>query len=532
MEQVQGSRPGAGRGTAPRSTVSVRREAPSQRRYFRLTAPIWINVKGKSYRTANWSRGGFSLADFAEPVGAGTHIAVRAFISFQGYEISFVTKVKVVWVETPERVAAFEFVGLNEKQNELLEFFANGLISGEMTSFQDAIKRIDIPVTPIAEHPDLDTGEEHPRTTYKRLAIGASYLVVGLAVGTYVATSIYSTLFEINVESAVVSAPVEILRAPASGTLESIYIALDQDVPANTPILGIHDAATSEEIELAKISLAIEKSALQQKENALLTVRDIGTSRIEIAKSKINTLKEQLAFAEKNAKRIARLRKSGVVSDVDREQADNKVTVLRADLAAAKADLLIANRGVGNTNDGRMYAALEIKGDVPELEMAVHYARQRVAYEEEKFKVLKARLAQSQIVAPFEGRVTRFYVSAGAAVEKGQPLAIVEHAHQRHVDAFLTQAEIDRMSITAPARATIPSMDRDIHVKVARIDRTSGLVDDQFAQLRWSDNNARTAHVVLEFDGGAKELGERPIPTGLPVVVTLRKNPLINWLPR
>lgn len=531
MDRIHASKTGAPLDTPQRPTVSVRREAPSQRRFFRLTAPIWINVKGKSYRTINWSRGGFALADFNAPLGTGSQIAARAFISFQGYEISFVTQVKEVWWQRDARVAAYEFVALNEKQQEILEFFANGLISGEMAPFAEAIKRIDIPVTPIAEQPDFDDSNGGTRTRFKRSAIAGVYLIGGLSIGTYIATSIYSTLFEINVETAVVSAPVEILRAPAGGTLEAIHAPLDKDVPSSAPILTIHDPATTEELALARISLEIEKSALKQKEAALRTVRDIGSTRIEIAKSRINTLKEQLALAEKSAMRIGGLRKSGLVSETEREQAQNKVATLRAELASSKADLAIATRGVGNSNDGRMYAALELKGDMPELEMTVQYARQRVALEEEKLKVLQARLTQTRIIAPFDGRVTRYYVSVGASVEKGQPIAIVEHSNQRHVEAFLTQTEIDRMSITAPAYATIPSMNRELKAKVARVDRTSGLVDDQIAQLRWPDNNARSARVVLEFNESPLDANGQPIPTGLPVIVTLKRNLIFNWLP-
>lgn len=481
----------------------------------------------------NWSRGGFALSEFNAPLGTGSQVAVRAFISFQGYEISFITKVKEVWSQSEQRAAAYEFVALNEKQRELLEFFANGLISGQMGSFEDAIKRIDIPVTPISEQPVGDEIKVSSGAIYKRAVIGMSYLVGGLLIGFYITTSTYSALFEINVETAVISAPVEILRAPASGTLEAIHAPLDHDVLIKAPLLAIRDTATSEEIELAKISVEIEKSALKQKESALRTVRDIGSSRIDIAMSKINTLKEQLAMAQKSAAtRIVQLRKAGVVSQLEREQADNKVAMLRDDVATAKADLAIAMRGIGNPNDGRMYAGLELKGDVPELEMAVHYARQRVAFEEEKFKVLQNRLAQSRVVAPFDGRVTRYYVSVGSAVEKGQPIAIVEHSHHRYVDAFLTQAELERMGIVEPAQITIPSMDRKFTARVARVDRTSGLLDDQVAQIRWPDNNARTARVVLEFTGNDFRAGAHPIPAGLPVIVKLKKNPILNnWLP-
>lgn len=532
MDQVPSGRSDVRASSSINQKPAVRREAPSQRRFFRLTAPVWISIQGKTYRAANWSRGGFLLGGASLAVKPGSVLAGRVVLSFQGYEISFVTRIAAVWTRPDERLAAFAFGGLNEKQNELLEFFAKGLVSGEMAAFADAIKRIDIPVTPISEHPDAADTHAATDKTFRRWAIGGAYLAGGLLIGTYVASSLYATLFEINVETAVVSAPVEVIHAPVAGTIESIDAPLDRDLAAGTSLLRIHDPSAREDLELARIGLEIERSGLRQKENALRTVRDIGSSRAEIARNRIATIKDQLALAEKTSARLDRLRKTGLVSEVEREQAANKVATLRADLATAKADLTIANRGVGNANDGRMYAALELKGDLPELEMAVQYARQRVTLEEEKLKAMQQRLAQSQVTAPFPGHVTRYFVSPGSAIEKGQAIAIVEHATKRYVDAFLTQTEIDRMSITDPAIAAIPAVQRELKARIARVDRTSGLVDGELAQIRWPDNNARTARVILEFETDDLTTDGSPIPTGLPVVVTLRKNQLFRWLPR
>ncbi len=531
MEQVPSGRSDVRASLFTNQKPTVRREAPSQRRFFRLTAPIWVSIQGKTYRATNWSRGGFLISDQGLSVPPGKTIACRVVVSFQGYEISFVTKISSAWTNPQERQTAFSFVSLNEKQNELLEFFAKGLVSGEMAAFAEAIKRVDIPVTPINEEPDFDEASPFSPNRFRRLSIGSVYLAGGLLIGGYVASSVYSTLFEINVETAVVSAPMEIIHSPVAGTIETVDATLDRELIKGAPLIRIRDPSANEDLELARIGLEIEKSELRQKENALRTVREIGTSRIEIAKTRIATVKEQLALAEKTYARLNRLRKSGLVSEMEREQAANKATTLRADLAAAKADLTIATRGVGNANDGRMYAALEIKGDLPELEMAVQYARQRVTLEEEKFKAMQTRIAQLQVNAPFDGHVTRFFVSPGSTVEKGQAIAIIEHATQRYVDAFLTQTEIDRMSIKDPAYAVIPALDRELRAKVARIDRTSGLVDGQLPQLRWPDGNTRSARVVLEFDADDLRTDGAPIPSGLPVFVTFKKNPILNWLP-
>lgn len=511
--------------------VVLRREPPSQRRHFRLTVPIQIAIGGRTLKANNWCLGGIQIAVNSQRLAVNTELPLRITLSFQGFEIAFVCKARVAWVAADYRSTGLAFSKLDGRHRTLLEYFAQGLMSGQMAAFEDAIRRIDIPVTPASDKPDVPPmdDEQQRRRRNRRLAIGAAYGVSGVLVAGYVLLSLIHQIFHVHVNTATLSAPVEVLNAPAGGVVHESTIRAGDNVDKQQVVLSIRDDTAIEQADLQEINVQIAQANLREKEGAFHLVKQVGVSRIEIAQSKLESLRQQLAMAQKNVKRLRALKQAGTVSDMVREEAETKAVTLAGELRAAEAESSIASRNTVGVSDARTYADLRLKGDVPEMESAVHFARQQVKLEEQKLQLLKARLDQAQVIAPFSGRVAKILVSPGNVVQKGQAVAVLEHATERVVEAYLTQSEAEYIGLDKRAHATVPALGVSYMLKIARIERANGMVDENVLRMRWNDNSERTTLVTLAFETLPSDL--LSIPTGLPVVVRFPKENLFAFGP-
>ena len=78
-------------------------------------------------------------------------------------------------------------IELGEREAKLMQHFIEDIVRGSMSTIDDTIQRIDVPVTPASIKPDSSPTEEVPlrRWPVKTIAMSATYLAVGLAVFSY-----------------------------------------------------------------------------------------------------------------------------------------------------------------------------------------------------------------------------------------------------------------------------------------------------------------------------------------------------------
>eukprot|EP00831_Metopus_contortus_P074313 TRINITY_DN6787_c0_g1_i2.p1 TRINITY_DN6787_c0_g1~~TRINITY_DN6787_c0_g1_i2.p1 ORF type:complete len:202 (+),score=32.86 TRINITY_DN6787_c0_g1_i2:138-743(+) len=114
--------------------TEVIHESSSRRRYFRLTAPIRVKYNGKEYLTENWSLGGFKIheIDFVPEKDAVLEFTLG--IPFQDYVLSAEQRARVVMYNPEEKSLACEFIEMNIRTSEMLKYFSDCPISGEMAS--------------------------------------------------------------------------------------------------------------------------------------------------------------------------------------------------------------------------------------------------------------------------------------------------------------------------------------------------------------------------------------------------------------
>jgi hypothetical protein len=150
-----------------------------------------------------------------------------------------------------ELFAAFTEVGNRER--EIMAYFIDELVRGSMTSVDDVILRLDSPVTPVSTRPDVNPAEQVParRRPWKVWAMSGFYLTAGFGVVAYAMLVFYVNFLRLEVDTAVVSAPIQPLLAASDGKILKIAVGLGVRVAAETPLIVIENPKLEEAVDLA-----------------------------------------------------------------------------------------------------------------------------------------------------------------------------------------------------------------------------------------------------------------------------------------
>ena len=201
-------------------SVKVKRERADQRRHHRVTAPIFVTVDGHRLRATDWSLGGLKIDAFPGQLPElGSEVLLQLTLPFQGFDVSFDAKSECMRADAVTGMFAVRFTVLGERERELMSHFIEELIRGSMVNVEDTIQRIDVPVTPAALQPDVSPTSQLPvrRWPVKTVAMTAIYGILGLVVFGYTGLLGYINFYRMEVQTAVISAPVDTVAAQVDG---------------------------------------------------------------------------------------------------------------------------------------------------------------------------------------------------------------------------------------------------------------------------------------------------------------------------
>lgn len=516
----------------------VTRETPSQRLHYRLSVPIHVEIDGKLYKAADWSMGGFRLDGYDGALKKDEIFNPKLLIDFRGFHISFNQSSKAV--RTPrdgDGMLAVQFENITEENLELLKYFSEGLLGGEMASFQDAIRRVDMPVTPV----DMDLIEEANtpplRRNMKRLLILLMYLLVGGGILLYICITLYSNFMRIEVEAGVVVAPTEPLVAPVSGIFEKLIIPVDRSVKTGMPVIKLNSLDGSGNYGNTGVMVALNTARFRL--NALLAQRGadfaargiyskVGDSRLNSATDRVAAVTQDLALAKNDLARRKALEAQGAISKSELEAEQQLVEKLENELAVAKNDLRIAHVAVSGLNrSGLFFSGDRIEGRGYGLSGEIEAARRSVAELERGLGGGGGGGANDLLIirAPFDGHVVRVLKTPGNTVDRGDNLAVLERDDSRYIEVFLTQAESTQVRLGSLCKVYIPSLNIEREARVIQIERTRGFVDETDSRYRWRTTVDRTAVATLFFVKDGKNVDVKDIVTGTPCTVNFSRNP-------
>ena len=253
-------------------SLSIVRDRPDRRRAYGINAPLHVSVAGGDrVRASEWSHLGFVLPEDALPPIDGGLVQVVLHVDYQGFQIDVPARAALDQTgEDPPGagLVRLEFVELDGRAREIVQRFVDDYVRGRAVPAGDALVTLDAPHEPIDIEP-----EPTPPTVRRRLrplAMTVFYLTVGLATFAYLGVLLYAHLVRLEVRTAVVTRPIEVVRTNDDGTIVSVHREEGELVGPGGLVARMSDPRLDEQIARAEAQLV---AAVNQTRRARKRVR-------------------------------------------------------------------------------------------------------------------------------------------------------------------------------------------------------------------------------------------------------------------
>jgi multidrug resistance efflux pump len=397
-----------------------------------------------------------------------------------------------------------------------------------MSPVHDSIQRIDLPVTPVSAEPDPNPKNVVAvrRLPVRQAAWIGIYASLGFVVFGYTALVLYSNLFRMEVQSAVVDAPVLKVLARGDGELPFIRIKTGEKVKQGETVIYFADDDLEKQIDMARIEIESREATLdgliQRRGGELERMTEyaaIEVKSIEQTKVAIKAMTAEVEAAGRRHSRLQSLLKRGLTTRPRVEDAEILLGTARGKLDGKRLELEEQKR-LADTNPGKFfYTGRELVGEMTEIDSSITQARHQVALAHQAHEALLKHRERLSIKAPFDGSVASLPAPEHAAVKRGDVVAVFQKDDERWVTAFLTQDEVMKVGLGDTASVYFPALERSVRATVMAIDRTSGFKEEVSRRYSWRGAEDRSAEVRLEFLAGPGPEAGGGIEAGLPAVV-------------
>jgi len=518
--------------------VKIKRERPDQRRHHRVTAPLFVRVGGHQLRAADWSLGGLKVTGFPGDLPtAGVELPLALTLPFQGFDVSFEAKAEVVRTNAVEKMFAVRFTEIGERERELMQHFIEELVRGSMSDVEDTIQRIDVPVTPARLEPDAKKIPENMpvrRWPVKTLVMTAMYTIAGFIVFGYAGLLGYSNFYRMEIQTAVISAPIETVTAQADGQVLLTGLKPGDEVRAGEVVVNLVDNQLERDIELADIAVRERKAQLaflKQKQTeelerlkgyAALEMKNVKQSKIEL-----DGLQSQLSLAEQQHTRLKILYDKGYATESKLDEAEKQILDLKKQVDRQRVELAsladLADQNFGK----RLYTGHNLEGQAVEVEAQVKLTEHEISLAEQRRESYEKQRARAAVVSPFDGTILSIPRIDKGSVRKGDTLAVIEQRKDRRVTAFLNQDEVLKVGLGDEALIYIPAVGETHKGRVTEIDRTSGFVKEQDQRQSpgygWRGPSDRSAKITIDFSEPQKLSDYDRYRSGLPAIIVFEQ---------
>lgn len=219
---------------------------------------------------------------------------------------------------------------------------------------------------------------------------------------------------------------------------------------------------------------------------------------------------------------LAASRKSASQIDAQAHLARHHVETSRTDLARYET-----LRGKGWVTvpqlDLRRNAYMAAASQVSVLQQQRAQADARSEVAARSLALARERLARTRIHAPLSGRVLERLAEPGEVVTAGQPVAIVANLDQVRLKLFVSEADLGRLRLGAPARIRVDAFpNRTFEARIAQVDAQA-----QFTprDVHMKDERVRTVYGVTLEAANAQGL----LKPGMPADAWILWDPARNW---
>ena len=250
-----------------------------------------------------------------------------------------------------------------------------------------------------------------PRVRWLTVIVGG-FLVLGAAYGVYWDRDLR---YSVYTDDAYVSGNVVQITPQISGTVVAIGADNTQFVKAGQPLVRLDPAD-------AKVALQESEAQLAK---TVRQVRNLFSTSSEL-QANVQLRRTDLAKAQSDYTRRARLQRSGAISEEELQHASDAVKAAQAAVLAAQQQLAANRAWVDGTT-------VQSNPAVRDAAAAVH-----AAY---------LNYARTVLPAPVSGFVARRDVQLGERVSTGTPLMAVVPLNEVWVDANFKESQLDSMRV-------------------------------------------------------------------------------------
>lgn len=359
----------------------------------------------------------------------------------------------------------------------------------------------------------------------------AIYGVLGMAIFGYTGLLAYSNFYRLEVQTAVISAPVEAVASQADGQVQWTAARPGDGVVSGDVVVRVLDNQIEREIELAAITvkekssqLAFLRQRLADEHARMRSFSTVAAKTLEQLRLEMESLQAQVQAAEQQYGRYAHLHLKGFTTDAKLEEAEKLLATLRKSLEAKRVELA-SQKTLAVQNDGKWYyTGQNMVGEAAQLEAEITRAESDIQSAERRRIALVDHKDRLAVRAPFDGTLLELPHVDRGAVRRGDIIAVIEQRKMRQVTAFLNQDEVLRVGQGDEVLLYVPALGETLKGRVNQIDRTSGFIKEQNAAqnpgYRWRGPIDRTAKVTIQFLDQARVTGDvERYRSGLPVVV-------------
>ncbi|MGI9406909.1 MAG: PilZ domain-containing protein [Hyphomicrobiaceae bacterium] len=509
--------------------VKVKRDRPSRRLHHRVTAPLFATVGGHTIRASDWSLGGLRLEGYPGDLPkVGDEVELHISLPFQGFEVAFDAAGQVVRNNPESGMFALQFTELGERERELMSHFVEEIVRGSMVDVEDTIQRIDVPVTPVSTKPDPNPIAELPkrRVPVKTVVMSGFYLLSGFVVFGYLGVMLYANYFRLEVQAAVISAPLESVRAQFDGRIVWSDFRPGSRVRTGDILLHVADNELEKEIDFSRIEISERRAQLDflRRKQAdelgrMEGLADVSLKKVRQIKLEIEALAAEANATRAQSERLASLMQSGYTTRARAEEAEAAYLKAKKRLQSRKLELASAARLASSYVGRRHYTGTNFVGEVGKIDAEISLAEKRIGIATTRHEVLLKHRARLAVRAPFDGVLLELPRVDMASVRHGETVAVIEQRQRRRITAYLKQDEVLKVGLGDRAYGYIPALNESQPLVVTDIDRTTGFVDEQTSHYKWRGSRDRSARVTLEFEHPRLVADVRRYRSGLPVIV-------------
>lgn len=474
--------------------VRVRFGRPSQRRHHRLTAPLDVVVHGHTEPCAvlDWSTAGLRFRSHPpQAFHVEDAIMLALCVPFHDFNVSFDIQARIVRVDAANREVAVQFVDLPARPKELLHYFSDNLLRGEMAPVGGTLKRLDLPVTPPRPEAPKERGVVNKgRRNLRPWLVGATYLALGAALSFGLLYTLYGTIFLVSSEQAMLYAPVTELIAPEDGTVSAVYVLEGDRVAPGYFLLTI----TSPRLEQLKSEarIRVEETLIEERRLAelietelhtLLPYGDISADQVVATEARLASAQQQAALLDRQRLRLLPLRQEGLVSAQQLDQLETEAQRAQGTVAETQAELRIARMAHDAALTGQYYSANRLESRLPELRSQLSAARGQVSLARIRLQELEKQADRLTLRAPISGQVRQVSVMTGSAVSGGRQAISLLSDELPRVYAVVPSGKLAQIAIGNRAKVFIPALARQVSAEVISIEPRSGSLPEQVRRL-------------------------------------------------